>query len=61
MMLTAFSPELTVLISAITFVILACLRQSDARRDHLTAMGLSALTLFVSLLSLSLRGDLFQE
>jgi NADH-quinone oxidoreductase subunit N len=61
MMLTAFAPELTVLISAVAFVILSCLRQPDARRDHLIAMGLAALTLVVCLLSLNLRGDLFQE
>jgi NADH-quinone oxidoreductase subunit N len=61
MMLTAFSPELTVLASVIAFIILACLRKPDARRDHLAALGLAALTLVVSLLALNLRGDLFHE
>jgi NADH-quinone oxidoreductase subunit N len=59
--MTVFSSELTVLATAIVFVILACLRQSDARRDHLVALGLASLTFVVCLASLNLRGDLFRE
>ncbi|MDJ0784384.1 MAG: NADH-quinone oxidoreductase subunit N [Desulfosarcinaceae bacterium] len=61
MMMTLFAPELTVLATAVVFVVLACLPTPDARRDYLTAAGLGALTLFVALTALGVQGDLFQE
>jgi NADH-quinone oxidoreductase subunit N len=61
MTMTGFSPELTLLATVFVFVILACLRRPDARRDHLAALGLASLTVVVCLTCLSLRGDLFRE
>lgn len=61
MPMTAFAPELTLLLAILIFMVLASLRTVDPKRDLTAVLVLAALTLAMSLSSLGARGDLFQD
>lgn len=61
MQMTAFAPELTLLLAILVFMVLAFLRTVDPKRDLTAVLILAALSLVASLASLGARGDLFQD